>query len=115
MASHDPSKYEFSTPTYVLLFGTLLTAYYMYVASSPVSLARTKSNLLVIRQLGYLNVAKESFQNANPRCLRVPQDLPPTSRWYHPEPQIYPDRPWKQVISRRMVGMVSQARRFLLK
>lgn len=30
MASHDPSKYQFSTPTYVFLFGTLLTAYYMY-------------------------------------------------------------------------------------
>ena len=31
MASHDPSEYRFSTPTYVLLFSTLLTAYYMYV------------------------------------------------------------------------------------
>ncbi|KAI0035299.1 ERG4/ERG24 ergosterol biosynthesis protein [Vararia minispora EC-137] len=29
MASHDPSKYQFSTPTYVALFTTLLTAYYM--------------------------------------------------------------------------------------
>ena len=31
MASHDPSKYRFSTPTYVAMFATLLTAYYMYV------------------------------------------------------------------------------------
>ena len=30
MASHDPSKYHFSTPTYVAMFTTLLTAYYMY-------------------------------------------------------------------------------------
>ena len=31
MASHDPSKYRFSTSTYVIMFTTLLTAYYMYV------------------------------------------------------------------------------------
>ena len=31
MASHDPSKYQFSTSTYVIMFTTLLTAYYMYV------------------------------------------------------------------------------------
>ena len=31
MSTHDPSKYQFSTPVYVLLFGTLLTAYYMCV------------------------------------------------------------------------------------
>jgi hypothetical protein len=31
MASHDPSKYRFPTPVYVLLFTTLLTAYYMCV------------------------------------------------------------------------------------
>ena len=31
MASHDPSKYRFSTLTYVALYTTLLTAYYMYV------------------------------------------------------------------------------------
>lgn len=29
MASHDPSKYQFSTPTYVALYATLITAYYM--------------------------------------------------------------------------------------
>ena len=29
MASHDPSKYRFSTATYVVLYTTLLTAYYM--------------------------------------------------------------------------------------
>ena len=33
MASHEPEKYRFSTPTYVMLYGTLLTAYYMYAAS----------------------------------------------------------------------------------
>jgi len=31
MASHDPSKYQFSTATYVIMFTTLLTAYYVYV------------------------------------------------------------------------------------
>lgn len=29
MASHDPEKYRFSTSTYVMLYGTLLTAYYV--------------------------------------------------------------------------------------
>jgi len=29
MASHDPSKYHFSTPTYVALYVLLLTSYYM--------------------------------------------------------------------------------------
>lgn len=29
MASHDPSNYRFSTPAYVLLYTTILTAYYM--------------------------------------------------------------------------------------
>ncbi|KIJ65555.1 hypothetical protein HYDPIDRAFT_110664 [Hydnomerulius pinastri MD-312] len=33
MASHDPSKYQFSTPTYVLLFTVLLTAYYIWDTS----------------------------------------------------------------------------------
>ena len=31
MASHDPSMYRFSTPIYILLFTTLITAYYMSV------------------------------------------------------------------------------------
>ncbi|KAK0188658.1 ergosterol biosynthesis ERG4/ERG24 family-domain-containing protein [Armillaria mellea] len=30
MASHDPSNYQFSTPTYVVLYTTLLTAYYIW-------------------------------------------------------------------------------------
>ncbi|KAL1747629.1 ergosterol biosynthesis ERG4/ERG24 [Schizophyllum fasciatum] len=30
MASHDPSKYRFSTPIYVILFATLLLAYYCF-------------------------------------------------------------------------------------
>ncbi|KAI0322770.1 ERG4/ERG24 ergosterol biosynthesis protein [Amylostereum chailletii] len=30
MASHDPSKYRFSTPTYVLLYATLITMYYIW-------------------------------------------------------------------------------------
>jgi len=33
MASHDPSMYRFSTPTYILLFTTLLTAYYIWDTS----------------------------------------------------------------------------------
>ena len=33
MASHDPSKYKFSNATYLTMFITLLTAYYMYVLS----------------------------------------------------------------------------------
>jgi len=37
MASHNPSKYRFSTPTYVALYVTLLTAYYMSVSfDSPI-------------------------------------------------------------------------------
>ena len=30
MASHDPADYRFSTPTYVALYTTLLTAYYIW-------------------------------------------------------------------------------------
>ncbi|KAH8108345.1 ERG4/ERG24 ergosterol biosynthesis protein [Phellopilus nigrolimitatus] len=33
MASHDPSEYQFSTPTYVALFATLLTTYYIFDTS----------------------------------------------------------------------------------
>jgi len=33
MASHDPSKYQFSTPGYVALYGSLLTAYYIWDTS----------------------------------------------------------------------------------
>ena len=29
MASHEPEKYQFSTPSYIVLFATLITAYYM--------------------------------------------------------------------------------------
>ena len=32
MASHEPEKYRFSTPTYIVLFTTLLTAYYVWVS-----------------------------------------------------------------------------------
>ncbi|KAF7794249.1 hypothetical protein EIP86_005382 [Pleurotus ostreatoroseus] len=30
MSTHDPENYRFSTPTYILLYGTLLTAYYIW-------------------------------------------------------------------------------------
>ena len=33
MASHDRSKYQFSTPAYVVLFTTLLTAYFIWDTS----------------------------------------------------------------------------------
>ena len=33
MASHDPADYRFSTPTYVALYTTLLTAYYIWDTS----------------------------------------------------------------------------------
>ncbi|EJD07687.1 ERG4/ERG24 ergosterol biosynthesis protein [Fomitiporia mediterranea MF3/22] len=33
MASHDPSEYKFSTPAYVALYVTLLTAYYIFDTS----------------------------------------------------------------------------------
>ena len=33
MASHHPSKYQYSTATYVALYGTLLTAYYIWDTS----------------------------------------------------------------------------------
>ena len=55
MASHDPSKYRFSTPTYVLLFSTLLTAYYMYLF-----------NLLA----KVLSVDFELLAAGIPRCLK---------------------------------------------
>lgn len=29
MASHDPSKYHFSTPVYIALYTQLLVSYYM--------------------------------------------------------------------------------------
>jgi delta24(24(1))-sterol reductase len=29
MASHEPEKYRFSTPAYIALFATLITAYYV--------------------------------------------------------------------------------------
>lgn len=29
MASHEPEKYKFSTPAYIALFCTLITAYYV--------------------------------------------------------------------------------------
>ena len=38
MASHEPEKYRFSTPVYVALFGTLLTAYYVCVARKSILL-----------------------------------------------------------------------------
>jgi delta24(24(1))-sterol reductase len=41
MASHDPSKYHFSTSTYVAMFTTLLTAYYMYVFVSAIPIILT--------------------------------------------------------------------------
>jgi len=31
MASHEPEKYRFSTPAYIAIFATLLTAYYVWV------------------------------------------------------------------------------------
>ncbi|KAG2365024.1 ergosterol biosynthesis ERG4/ERG24 family-domain-containing protein [Suillus spraguei] len=33
MASHDPSNYQFSTPTYVIIFAVLLMAYYIWDTS----------------------------------------------------------------------------------
>ena len=33
MASHDPSKYQFSTTVYVVLFATLLASYYIWDTS----------------------------------------------------------------------------------
>lgn len=40
MASHDPSKYKFSTSTTIALYTTLLTVYYMY-AVAPYFLAHS--------------------------------------------------------------------------
>lgn len=52
MASHDPSKYRFSTPVYVLLFTTLLTAYYMlvYLFYFVASIMTVTFNIAGIRQ-----------------------------------------------------------------
>jgi hypothetical protein len=33
MASHDPAKYRFSTPVYILIYSVLLTAYYIWDCS----------------------------------------------------------------------------------
>ena len=40
MASHEPEKYQFSTPTYIALFTTLLTAYYVWVAEKDPTFTR---------------------------------------------------------------------------
>jgi delta24(24(1))-sterol reductase len=38
MASHEPDKYRYSTPAYIALFATLITAYYVWVARiSPIA------------------------------------------------------------------------------
>jgi delta24(24(1))-sterol reductase len=39
MASHEPEKYRFSTPAYIALFGTLITAYYVSVAGKSLAVA----------------------------------------------------------------------------
>jgi hypothetical protein len=54
MASHDPSKYQFSTSTYVIMFTTLLTAYYVYVFR-----IRIPFVLTALVQVGYFDVPKE--------------------------------------------------------
>ena len=35
MSTPDPENYRLSTPTYIALYGTLLTAYYVYVNVCP--------------------------------------------------------------------------------
>lgn len=89
MASHDPSKYQFSTSTYIVMFTTLLTAYYMYV-----SCVFNSHNSDCLFQLGYLHVTEEPLQDADSGCLQLSQNFPPTSRGYHRESYLRSDRSW---------------------
>ena len=91
MASHDPSKYRFSTPTYLLLFSTLLTAYYMYVFNP---LAEVLGVDFELWQLGYLDVSKESIQNANPRNPYLPEYISAITLGYAEESNFHPDCSW---------------------
>lgn len=44
-----------------------------------------------LTQLGHVHVAEESVQDADPRCLRVPEDIPSTSLGYSDGPSLHPD------------------------
>src|SRR5262245_36208125 len=92
MASHDPSKYHFSTPTYVVLYATLLTAYYMsaFLSYCPVLF---RLNLL-LNQMGYFNVPEVPLQNADTGYKYLPKYLPPTAVGHIEEPGIHTDRAW---------------------
>ena len=92
MASHDPSTYQFSTVTYIIMYSTLLTAYYVLVLY-PLHLALLTLALHSL-QLGYIYGAEESIQDADARHHRVSEDFPPASWLRGEEPYIYPDRAW---------------------
>lgn len=47
MASHDPSKYRFSTPTYALMFTVLISAYCVYVVFPLLSISSLLFSLFV--------------------------------------------------------------------
>jgi len=92
MASHDPSKYQFSTSTYITMFTTLLTAYYMYVPC--VFNAHNSDSFFFFFQLGYLHVTEEPIQDADSGCLQLSQNFPPTSRGHHQDSYLRSDRSW---------------------
>jgi hypothetical protein len=90
MASHEPENYRFSTIAYFILFGTLLTAYYVFVHHPCLQ----TSILTNATQLGLLHGAKESFQDADSRHPQIPQNIPPAPLEYGTEPYIHPNKTW---------------------
>jgi hypothetical protein len=88
MASHDPSKYRFSTPTYILLFTTLLTAYYMLVYS-PISCDVPLMRHGFTHQLGHINVTEESVQDADSGHPHLPQHVPSAALGHNQEPYLH--------------------------
>jgi hypothetical protein len=72
MASHDPSAYRFSTLTYVFLFTTLLTAYFMCV---PDFVRDTRSRLTTLGHPAGTRLCRRSHAS---RCR--PRACSPTAR-----------------------------------
>jgi hypothetical protein len=86
MASHDPSKYHFSTPTYVVLYATLLTAYYMFVF-----LIRRSVLFQLKNQMGHFNVPEIPLQNADAGYKYLPKDLSPATVGHAEESGVHTD------------------------
>ena len=74
MASHDPSVYRFSTPSYIALYTLLLTAYYVCVLYFYPKCTCVLIQIAV--KLRYLDVPEVALQNANAGNHQVPECLP---------------------------------------